>query len=118
MPESLTRKNHLSRRGRISMLPNLSIVIPPIQENDHQDDASYNDTVASSPTLSSSCNTLSGEYEHDYFTSSSSSSPATPLTSNVFSNFYLKLPNGKWRVRCRTGDRKIIGTYEVDGSMI
>ncbi|KAI8328908.1 hypothetical protein BC941DRAFT_444057 [Chlamydoabsidia padenii] len=35
-----------------------------------------------------------------------------------YSMFYLKLPNGNWMVRCRTADRKIIATYEVDGSMI
>ncbi|ORX42928.1 hypothetical protein DM01DRAFT_1340916, partial [Hesseltinella vesiculosa] len=41
----------------------------------------------------------------------------TPPSNAIYSNFYLKLPNGKWRVRCRTGDRKIIGTYELDGFM-
>ncbi|ORZ19475.1 hypothetical protein BCR42DRAFT_409847 [Absidia repens] len=35
-----------------------------------------------------------------------------------YSMFYLKLPNGNWMVRCRTADRKIIATYEVDGSMV
>ncbi|CAO3592117.1 unnamed protein product [Absidia cylindrospora] len=35
-----------------------------------------------------------------------------------YSIFYLKLPNGNWMVRCRTADRKIIATYEVDGSMV
>ncbi|SAM02514.1 hypothetical protein [Absidia glauca] len=35
-----------------------------------------------------------------------------------YSMFYLKLPNGNWMVRCRTADRRIIATYEVDGSMI
>lgn len=139
MPTSLTRKNHLSRSRRTGALPP-SIVIPSEQsgsqpvhhslataqhsnpDNDEEEDddaATCQSTAPSSPTLTllSLNNTLSDEDESDI---PSSASPATPWTSTdgVYSNFYLKLPNGKWRVRCRTGDRKIIGTYEVDGSMI
>ncbi|KAI8331693.1 hypothetical protein BC941DRAFT_456042 [Chlamydoabsidia padenii] len=124
MPTSLTRKNHLSRSRRTP----LSIVIPsenthPIHHSqvtsfsntDNADDTSTcQSTIPPSPTLTllSLNNTLSDEDESEL--------PASPWTSTdgVYSNFYLKLPNGKWRVRCRTGDRKIIGTYEVDGSMI
>ncbi|SAM05192.1 hypothetical protein [Absidia glauca] len=142
MPTSLTRKNHLSRSRRTGAPPPLSIVIPSEQstcqsahhslatalnsssnsdndEEEEDDAATCQSTVPSSPTLTllSLNNTLSDEDESDI---PSSASPATPWTSTdgVYSNFYLKLPNGKWRVRCRTGDRKIIGTYEVDGSMI
>ncbi|KAI9355769.1 hypothetical protein BD770DRAFT_390693 [Pilaira anomala] len=51
----------------------------------------------------------------------------TPTTNNTplmdysgkgYSNFYIKLPNGNWMVRVRDGNRKIVGTYEIDGSMI
>jgi hypothetical protein len=35
-----------------------------------------------------------------------------------YSNFYIKLPNGNWMVRIRDGNRKIIGTFEINGSMI
>ncbi|KAI8375613.1 hypothetical protein EDC96DRAFT_495918 [Choanephora cucurbitarum] len=35
-----------------------------------------------------------------------------------YSNFYIKLPNGNWMVRVRDSHRKIIGTFEIDGSMI
>ncbi|KAI7902701.1 uncharacterized protein BX663DRAFT_510194, partial [Cokeromyces recurvatus] len=34
-----------------------------------------------------------------------------------YSNFYIKLPNGNWMVRIRDTNRKIVGTYEIDGSM-
>ncbi|KAH8553720.1 hypothetical protein BGW37DRAFT_486870 [Umbelopsis sp. PMI_123] len=36
----------------------------------------------------------------------------------AYSNFYLKLPNGKWMLRYRTGDRKILGTEEISGYYI
>ncbi|KAI9485635.1 MAG: hypothetical protein EXX96DRAFT_545872 [Benjaminiella poitrasii] len=35
-----------------------------------------------------------------------------------YSNFYVKLPSGKWMVRIRDANRKIVGTFEIDGSMI
>ncbi|CAO3650146.1 unnamed protein product [Cunninghamella echinulata] len=38
--------------------------------------------------------------------------------NGLYSNFYLKLPNGKWLVKVRTRERKILGTYELDSSMI
>lgn len=39
-------------------------------------------------------------------------------SSPGYSNFYIKLPNGKWMVRIRDANRKIINTYEVDCSMV
>lgn len=35
-----------------------------------------------------------------------------------YSNFYVKLPNGKWMVRYRSGNRDILGTDEFEGYMI
>ncbi|KAI8994882.1 hypothetical protein BDB01DRAFT_774433, partial [Pilobolus umbonatus] len=32
-----------------------------------------------------------------------------------YSNFYSKLPNGKWMLRYRSGDRNILGTDELEG---
>ncbi|KAL0135782.1 hypothetical protein V8B55DRAFT_1550293, partial [Mucor lusitanicus] len=49
-----------------------------------------------------------------------SDSPVDPLmdySGKGYSNFYIKLPNGNWMVRIRDGNRKIVGTYELDGSM-
>jgi hypothetical protein len=43
---------------------------------------------------------------------------ADGIQSLGYSNFYMKLPNGNWMVRMRDNNRKIIGTYEIDGSMI
>ncbi|ORX44009.1 hypothetical protein DM01DRAFT_1349855 [Hesseltinella vesiculosa] len=35
-----------------------------------------------------------------------------------YSNFYIKLPNGKWMVRYRSGQRDILGTDEIEGYLI
>jgi hypothetical protein len=35
-----------------------------------------------------------------------------------YSNFYLKLPNGRWMLRYRSGTRHIIGTQDLEGYMI
>lgn len=35
-----------------------------------------------------------------------------------YSNFYMKLPNGKWMIRYRSGNRDILGTEEFEGYMI
>ncbi|KAI8358486.1 hypothetical protein EDC96DRAFT_576476 [Choanephora cucurbitarum] len=35
-----------------------------------------------------------------------------------YSNFYVKLPNGNWMVRYRSGNRKILGTDELEGYLI
>ncbi|KAI8138710.1 hypothetical protein BJV82DRAFT_630242, partial [Fennellomyces sp. T-0311] len=38
-------------------------------------------------------------------------------SSACYSNFYLKLPNGKYMVRVRTADRVIIGSYIIEEHM-
>ncbi|KAI8369943.1 hypothetical protein BD560DRAFT_469292 [Blakeslea trispora] len=35
-----------------------------------------------------------------------------------YSNFYVKLPNGNWMIRYRSGNRKILGTDELQGYLI
>jgi hypothetical protein len=37
---------------------------------------------------------------------------------NVYSNFYIKLPNGNWLVRYRTRDEKILNYCEMMSYMI
>ncbi|CAO3606999.1 unnamed protein product [Cunninghamella blakesleeana] len=39
-------------------------------------------------------------------------------SSGLYSNFYLKLPNGKWLVKVRTREKKTLGTFELDSYMI
>ncbi|ORY89872.1 hypothetical protein BCR43DRAFT_499625 [Syncephalastrum racemosum] len=66
---------------------------------------------ASSLTLSSSSiMTLDDNNSDDY------NDDPTPPT--MYSNFYLKLPNGQYMVRCRTADRRIIGSFVIEGHMI
>ncbi|KAI8886092.1 hypothetical protein K501DRAFT_178564 [Backusella circina FSU 941] len=35
-----------------------------------------------------------------------------------YSNFYVKLPSGRWMVRYRSGNRDILGTDEFEGYLI
>ncbi|KAI8082553.1 uncharacterized protein B0P05DRAFT_537492 [Gilbertella persicaria] len=35
-----------------------------------------------------------------------------------YSNFYVKLPNGKWMIRYRSGNRDILGTDEFESYLI
>lgn len=51
-------------------------------------------------------------------TTDNNTAPLMDYTGKGYSNFYIKLPNGNWMVRVRDGNRKIVGTYEIDGSMI
>ncbi len=64
--------------------------------------------------------TISTNDSDDYSikTPTGESFTADGIQSLGYSNFYMKLPNGNWMVRMRDNNRKIIGTYEIDGSMI
>ncbi|KAI9315271.1 hypothetical protein BX666DRAFT_378894 [Dichotomocladium elegans] len=60
-----------------------------------------------------------GVADNDDFDSSSDTSPPARSSSAAnYSNFYLKLPDGRYLVRMRTVDRVTIGTYVVEGHMI
>lgn len=66
---------------------------------------------ASSLTLSSS--SIMTLDDNDNGTGNDDSTPPA-----LYSNFYLKLPNGQYMVRCRTADRRIIGSFVIEGHMI
>lgn len=51
-------------------------------------------------------------------TTTSNTVPLKDFSGKGYSNFYIKLPNGNWMVRVRDGNRKIVATYEINGSMI
>jgi hypothetical protein len=93
MNRSLTRSKTVKRQSRLSI-----------------------DSPASSiRSVSSASSTVS--------VSSMDDMPSTPKQhhphdSFAYSNFYLKLPNGKWMLRYRTGDRKILGTEEISSYYI
>ncbi|SAM08769.1 hypothetical protein [Absidia glauca] len=88
------------------------------------------DDTASLSTSTSTCVSSASSFIQPSDTESTTSEPqSTPPANHPpahvfgkgdqgYSMFYLKLPNGNWMVRCRTADRKIIATYEVDGSMV
>ncbi|KAG2234190.1 hypothetical protein INT48_005990 [Thamnidium elegans] len=60
----------------------------------------------------------SNDLETALTTPTTNSTPLMDYSGKGYSNFYIKLPNGNWMVRVRDGNRKIVGTYEIDGSMI
>jgi hypothetical protein len=47
-----------------------------------------------------------------------SHNPLLDYSGKGYSNFYMKLPNGNWMIRIRDANRKIIATFEMDGSMV
>lgn len=67
---------------------------------------------------------MSGEFGNEAITSGSKLviPPYSPTYCKAnefpYSNFYVKLPNGKWMVRYRSGNRDILGTDEFEGYMI
>lgn len=120
--------------------PQLKLMIPMTAQDNNTTQLERMDTSASNSTdgdgpvtpTSSTSPASSFFYNNDKraFTVSSQdleSAITTPNTaSNTlmdysgkgYSNFYIKLPNGNWMVRVRDGNRKIVGTFEIDGSMI
>ncbi|GAB5585179.1 hypothetical protein Unana1_00079 [Umbelopsis nana] len=92
MNRSLTRSKTIKRQSK------LTIEIPG----------------ASSRSISSASSTTSGSSSED--TSVNYQEPS--YDTFAYSNFYLKLPNGRWMLRYRTGDRKILGTEEISGYYI
>ncbi|KAF1797955.1 hypothetical protein FB192DRAFT_1439607 [Mucor lusitanicus] len=119
--------------------PELKLVIPStVKESTHLSRVNTSMTGSSMTTdedgpetPTSSTSPAYDAYQHRSSTVSSvdletaittpSDSPVDPLmdySGKGYSNFYIKLPNGNWMVRIRDGNRKIVGTYELDGSMI
>lgn len=116
--------------------PQLKVMIPLVaEENDkleRTDTSASNSTDGDGPvTPTSSTSPPSSLYYNNKRSSTISSDdletaitmPSTrthlmDYSGKGYSNFYIKLPNGNWMVRVRDGNRKIVGTYEIDGSMI
>jgi hypothetical protein len=79
-------------------------------------------------STSSSCSTCSRRLKRQANSTISTvqSEISIPPFSNTYcrpnefpySNFYVKLPNGKWMVRYRSGNRDILGTDEFEGYLI
>ncbi|KAI7880070.1 hypothetical protein K492DRAFT_195494 [Lichtheimia hyalospora FSU 10163] len=89
----------------------------------------YSCNSSSIPSMQLSSSSTLGHY--DRFTASASTFATTgsnhstsfnysTLHDNMagYSNFYLKLPDGRYMVRVRTADRKTIGSYVIEGHMI
>ncbi|KAI8971834.1 hypothetical protein BDF20DRAFT_701276 [Mycotypha africana] len=92
------------------------------EEDDNPRTPSTNSTISSSTvTRKSSAKSISVEDLRAFITEFPASSNCSPLkdySGKGYSNFYMKLPNGNWMVRVRDGNRKIVGTFEVDGYMV
>ncbi|CAO3622852.1 unnamed protein product [Mucor hiemalis] len=116
--------------------PQLKLLIPQAVEDNtthlgRMDTSASNSTYGEDSPVTPTSATSSLYYSKRSSTISSSdleTAITTPTTKNTaplmdysgkgYSNFYIKLPNGNWMVRVRDGNRKIVGTYEIDGSMI
>lgn len=111
--------------------PQLKVMIPMVVEDSTQ--LERMDTSASTSTdgdgpLTPTTPTASLYYKQQQDVSLDDLQSALTTTTNTvplkdysgkgYSNFYIKLPNGNWMVRVRDGNRKIVATYEIDGSMI
>ncbi|KAG2209517.1 hypothetical protein INT47_008361 [Mucor saturninus] len=111
--------------------PQLKVMIPMVVAEDTQ--LERMDTSASTSTdgdgpLTPTSPTASLYYQQQQEVSPDDLQTALTTTTNTvplkdysgkgYSNFYIKLPNGNWMVRVRDGNRKIVATYEIDGSMI
>jgi hypothetical protein len=130
-PSLMGRK--LSLFGR-QKKPQLKVMIPScIQEQDTKDLERTNTTMTSSsittdeddgpatPTSSTSPSIIyqkTVDLETRVTSIDASSDLLKDYSGKGYSNFYIKLPNGNWMVRIRDGNRKIIGTFEINGSMI
>lgn len=115
--------------------PQLKVMIPScVNEQEATKDLKRTDTMMTSssittdeddepstPTSSTSPSIIyqeSVDLETRVTSVDASSDLLKDYSGKGYSNFYIKLPNGNWMVRVRDGNRKIIGTFEIDGSMI
>ncbi|KAJ2960815.1 hypothetical protein NQZ79_g3883 [Umbelopsis isabellina] len=80
-----------------------------------QSRSSFDTPASSIRSVSSASSTTSDSSLYDM---PSSPREQHPNNSFAYSNFYLKLPNGKWMLRYRTGERKILGTEEISSYYI
>lgn len=88
---------------------NSSSIIPSTQLSSSSTIGNYDRFTASASTFATTGSNHSTTFNHS--------------TLNVdmmagYSNFYLKLPDGRYMVRVRTADRKTIGSYIIEGHMI
>ncbi|RUP51102.1 hypothetical protein BC936DRAFT_149859 [Jimgerdemannia flammicorona] len=77
-------------------------------------------SASRTPSLTSNSSEPDSTPQTPTYAGSEGEAPVSPslYSANGYSNFYLRLPNGKWMLRYRTGDREILGTEEVDMCLI
>ncbi|KAJ8651702.1 hypothetical protein O0I10_012735 [Lichtheimia ornata] len=88
---------------------NSSSIIPSTQLSSSSTLGNYDRFTASASTFATTGSNHSTSFNH------------STLHDNMmagYSNFYLKLPDGRYMVRVRTADRKTIGSYIIEGHMI
>lgn len=109
--------------------PQLKVMIPMVAEENNlerMDTSASNSTDGEDGPLTPTTPTASLYYKQQVslsdletaLTTTTNSAPIKDYSGKGYSNFYIKLPNGNWMVRVRDGNRKIVATYEIDGSMI
>ncbi|KAI8890033.1 hypothetical protein K501DRAFT_282039, partial [Backusella circina FSU 941] len=106
------------------IIPSSSLLSRKVSDSSTGSESTYNDDMPTTPppldmshsTSYSSDNTVV-DLEQALTTPSLDAGPMMDYSGKKYSNFYMRLPNGNWMVRIRDENRKIIGTYEIDGSM-
>ena len=109
------QRDQQQRQSMYSCLASPSSTHPPmtmsiISDSLYDNDAYYNEDS-------------NDDEEEQEDNNGSINTPVFSSTSNLsssacYSNFYLKLNNGKYMVRVRTAERVIIGSYVIDEHMI
>ncbi|KAG0166947.1 hypothetical protein DFQ28_007224 [Apophysomyces sp. BC1034] len=104
-PSLMRCKTFFSRRKKTS--------VPSLDRSDSLTTVNTNSTIKTPPR-----SPMLAAKSMDDYSDEENETTEIPYSANGYSIFYLKMPNGKWLLRVRTADRKIIATYEVDGCMI
>ncbi|KAI8881927.1 hypothetical protein K501DRAFT_187900 [Backusella circina FSU 941] len=137
-PSLLQKRPSLMRMSRkLSIFSNnrnksqLSIVTPDLQrmdsltteassstESSYSNEEEYYSPTSYATPINSTTSYLSVDLETVITTPAENTQPLFDFSGRKYSNFYVKLPNGNWMVRLRDSNRKIVGTYEINGSMI
>jgi hypothetical protein len=84
----------------------------------YSDQEEYEPPSCYSTPINSTTSYLSVDLETALTTPAKNPPPPLDFSGKKYSNFYIKLSNGNWMVRIRDSNRKIVGSYEIDGSMI
>lgn len=106
----------IGRKMNVFKKPDLQIVIPSSSQLSRSSSCSSSNTSFEDGPSTPTSHMDSLEMAVTKITDSHN--PLLDYSGKGYSNFYIRLPNGNWMVRIRDANRKIIATFEIDGSMV